>query len=173
MGERPVYSVSRGALTDQMAEHRDDRRRLSSAELDAWRGFLYAHSALIGALDAELVAAHDLPLRSYDVLVQLEGAPQRRLRMTDLSRSVLLSASGVSRLVDRLEADGLVCRQRCELDGRGYWAELTEEGLERLREARPTHLAGVRRRFLARMDESELETLGRLWRRLLSGDDAS
>jgi DNA-binding MarR family transcriptional regulator len=151
----------------------DDRRRLSQAELDAWRGFLRAHSALIRELDAELVAAHDLPLRSYDVLVQLEGAPGRRLRMTELSRSVLLSASGVSRLVDRLEADGLVCRQRCELDGRGYWAELTDKGLARLREARPTHLAGVRRRFLAQVGESELEALGRLWRRLLSGDDAS
>jgi DNA-binding MarR family transcriptional regulator len=151
----------------------DDRRTLSRTELDAWRGFLRAHSALMHELDAELVAAHDLPLRAYDVLVQLESAPGRRLRMTELSRSVLLSASGVSRLVDRLEVDGLVCRQRCELDGRGYWAELTDKGLGRLREARPTHLAGVRRRFLAQVDESELEALGRLWRRLLSGDAAS
>jgi DNA-binding MarR family transcriptional regulator len=156
-----------------MTGHPDDRRRLSSAELDAWLGLLRAHSSIIAELDAELIAAHGLPLRSYDVLVQLDDAPERRLRMSELSRSVLLSASGVSRLVDRLEADGLVCRQRCELDGRGYWAELTDEGRERLREARPTHLAGVRRRFLARMDENEIETLGRLWRRLLSGDAPS
>lgn len=156
-----------------MTRHDDEDTGLSAAELDAWRGFLRTHGALIRELDAELVAAHDLPLRSYDVLVQLEGAAEHRLRMTELSRSVLLSASGVSRLVDRLEADGLVCRQRCELDGRGYWTELTDRGLDRLREARPTHLAGVRRRFLARMDEGELETVVRLWRRLLSGDAPS
>jgi len=155
-----------------MTRHGGSDRVLSSSELDAWRGFLRTHGALIHELDAELVAAHDLPLRSYDVLVQLEGAAEHRLRMTELSRSVLLSASGVSRLVDRLEADGLVCRERCTLDGRGYWAELTDKGLAKLREARPTHLAGVRRRFLARLDENELETLGHLWQRLLPGDDA-
>jgi DNA-binding MarR family transcriptional regulator len=156
-----------------MSGHGDDDRALNTAELDAWRGFLRTHTVLIHELDADLLAAHDLPLRSYDVLVQLEGAAEHRLRMTELSRSVLLSASGLSRLVDRLESEGLVCRRRCELDGRGYWAELTSKGLAKLREARPTHLAGVRRLFLTRLDENELEALGRLWRQLLSAGDTT
>lgn len=142
---------------------------LSKAELGAWRGFLRVHSSLIRALDAELVTAHDLPLRSYEVLVHLSDAPGRRLRMTDLSRSVLLSASGVTRLVDRLEVQGLVCRSRCRLDGRGFWAELTEAGAAKLAAARPTHLAGVRRLFLAHVDDRELAALACLWERLLPG----
>ena len=99
----------------------------------------------------ELSAAHDLPLRSYEVLLLLEDAPRRRLRMADLSRSVLLSASGMTRLVDRLEREGLVGRERCPEDGRGYFAVLTDEGDRRLQEARATHLAGVRRLFLERL----------------------
>lgn len=142
---------------------------LSQAELGAWRGFLRVHSALIRTLDAELIAAHDLPLRSYEVLVYLNDAPGRRLRMTELSRSVLLSASGVTRLVDRLETQGLVCRSRCALDARGYWAELTEAGAARLAAARPTHLAGVRRLFLAHLGERDLATLARSWERMAPG----
>jgi DNA-binding MarR family transcriptional regulator len=145
------------------------REKLSATELGAWRGFLRVHSALIRALDAELVAGHDLPLRSYEVLVHLHDAPEHRLRMSELSRSVLLSASGVTRLVDRLEADGLVCRRRCELDGRGYWAELTAAGRDKIEEARATHLSGVRRLFLAQLDDPELSALARLWERLLPG----
>ena len=147
-------------------ERRDDQdgdgdRRLSSAELGAWRGFLRVHSALISELDAELVAAHDLPLRSYEVLVHLDGAPERRLRMTELSRSVLLSASGVSRLVDRLEATGSCAGSAASSTGAGYFAELTDAGRGEAAEARPTHLAGVRRLFLAHLDDGELDALGR------------
>ncbi len=142
---------------------------LTPLELAAWRGLLRVHSALVRQLDAELVAAHDLPLRSYEVLLHLEEAPGHRLRMIELSRSVLLSPSGVSRLVDRLEADGLVCRRRCELDARGYWTELTEAGLVKLRAARVTHLAGVRRLFLAKLSEADLRRLAALWERLQPG----
>lgn len=144
-------------------------QRLEPVELAAWRGLLRVHSALVRQLDAELVAAHDLPLRSYEVLLHLGDAPGRRLRMTELSRSVLLSPSGVSRLVDRLEADGLVGRRRCELDGRGYWTELTEAGLAKLTAARVTHLAGVRRLFLSKLSEADLRRLAELWERLQPG----
>jgi DNA-binding MarR family transcriptional regulator len=147
----------------------DQSRALSPAELGAWRGFLRVHSALTRELDAELVAAHGLPLHSYEVLVHLNDAPRRRLRMSELSRSVLLSASGVTRLVDRLESEGLVCRSRCELDGRGYWAELTEAGVGKLADARRTHLAGVRRRFLASVDDGELALLADIWERMVPG----
>ncbi len=143
--------------------------RLTPAELAAWRGMLRVHSGLFHELDAELEAEHRLSLRAYEVLVVLEGEPDHRLRMSDLSRSVLLSPSGVSRLVDRLEADGLVERQRCSDDGRGFYASLTDEGRRRLEEARATHLGGVRRLFLDRFAPEELDQLAAFWQRVDPG----
>jgi DNA-binding MarR family transcriptional regulator len=148
---------------------RDADGRLDAAELGAWRGMLRVHSALIRQLDADLTAAHGLPLRSYEVLLVLEDAPERRLRMSDLSHSVLLSASGVSRLVDRLEAEGYVRRMRCQSDGRGYFAVLTDDGLAKLHEARPTHLRGVRRLFLRYFEPHELDQLAACWDKVLPG----
>src|SRR3954452_24246165 len=81
-------------------------RELSSPELGAWRGFLRVHAALVKALDAELLEAHGLPLTSYEVLINLEAAPDHRRRMSELAESVLLSRSGMTGLVDRLERDG-------------------------------------------------------------------
>jgi DNA-binding MarR family transcriptional regulator len=152
-----------------VARQRQTGDRLSAAELSAWRGFLRVQSWIFRELDAELVAEHDLPLRSYEVLLLLEGAPQRRLRMSDLSRSALVSPSGVTRLVDRLEREGLVGRERCPEDGRGYYAVLTESGERRLREARKTHLAGVRRLFLDRLVDDDLRRLAAYWERLVPG----
>ncbi|MFA4964272.1 MAG: MarR family transcriptional regulator [Thermoleophilia bacterium] len=130
---------------------------------------LRVHASLIHELDADLSAEHGLPLRSYEVLLFLEDAPRQRLRMTDLSRSVLLSASGVSRLVDRLETEGYVARERCVDDGRGYYAVLTTGGAAKLTEARATHLAGVRRHFLERFDAADLARLAVYWERVLPG----
>ena len=152
-----------------MGGRTDTTGRLSREELGAWRGFLRVHSSLFHQLDAELSAADDLPLRSYEVLLLLEGAPQRRLRMSDLSRSVLLSPSGVTRLVDRLEREGLVTRERCAEDGRGYNAVLTEAGGARLQRARATHLAGVRRLFLDKLDDADLLQLAAFWEKLVPG----
>jgi DNA-binding MarR family transcriptional regulator len=142
---------------------------LGPAELAAWRGMLRAHASLFRDLDAELTAAHGLALRSYEVLLHLEEAPRHRLRMSDLSHSVLLSASGVSRLVDRLERDGLVCRERCSSDGRGYWAVLTSRGEMAFRDARATHLAGVRDLFVRHFSEADLTRLADYWERLAPG----
>jgi DNA-binding MarR family transcriptional regulator len=142
---------------------------LSPTELGAWRGFLRVHTALVRELDAELDAAHGLPLSSYDVLIYLRAAPDRRLRMAELADSVLLSRSGVTRLVDRLEREGLIKRDACTDDGRGLFAVLTDKGEELLSRARPTHLAGVRRRFLEHFDADELETLARYWERVHPG----
>lgn len=152
-----------------MATQRQTRVRLGAQELAAWRGFLRVQSSLFRELDAELTATHDLPLRSYEVLLLLEDAPQRRLRMSDLSRSVLLSPSGVTRLVDRLEREGLVRRERCPEDGRGYYAVLTDAGDRRLQEARATHLAGVRRLFLDRLEGDDLRRLAAYWDLLVPG----
>jgi DNA-binding MarR family transcriptional regulator len=152
-----------------VSKQRQSGARLGPEELSAWRGFLRVQSSLFRQLDVELSAAHDLPLRSYEVLLLLADAPQRRLRMTDLSRSVLLSASGMTRLVDRLEREGLVGRERCPEDGRGYFAVLTDEGDRRLQAARATHLAGVRRLFLDRLDDDDLRRLAAYWELLVPG----
>ena len=137
-----------------------------SRELAAWREFLRAHSRLIRTLEAELVTDAQLSLAAYDVLVQLAEAPGRRLRMTDLADALLLSRSGVTRLVDRLERIGLVERSRAVGDGRGVVARLTERGLTRLRAASDTHLAGISRHFAARLDGGELAVLHGLCARL-------
>jgi DNA-binding MarR family transcriptional regulator len=142
---------------------------LSAQKLAAWRGFLRVHSSLLHQLDAELSATHGLPLRSYEVLLLLNDAPARRLRMTDLSRSVLLSPSGVTRLVDRLVREGLVDRERCADDGRGSYAVLTAAGDRRLTAARSTHLAGVQRLFLGRFTDADLRVLAEYWDRVVPG----
>jgi DNA-binding MarR family transcriptional regulator len=143
---------------------------LADVELAAWRGMLRVHAGLVRALDAELEAAHDLPLTSYDVLIFLRAAPGKRLRMAELADSVLLSRSGVTRLVDRLEREGLLVRDTCTSDGRGCFAVLTERGEQVLARARPTHLEGVRRRFLDHFSEAELRLLAGYWGRF--GADA-
>jgi len=142
---------------------------LSTRELGAWRGFLRAHAALEKALDHELIAAHGLPLRSYEVLLFLAEAPDGRMRMCDLAESVLLSRSGVTRLADRLEAEGLLERVSCETDKRGLHAVITAEGRRRLTAARATHLAGVRERFLSRFSRTELDELAGFWERVVPG----
>ena len=152
-----------------MARTRQTTEDLGPAELAAWRGMLRVHASLLHDMDAELMVTHGLALRSYEVLLHLEHAPGRRLRMSDLSRSVLLSASGVSRLVDRLERQGLVGRERCSEDGRGYWAVLTVRGEKEFREARATHLAGVRRLFLRHFSGDDLVRLADYWERVLPG----
>ncbi len=139
---------------------------LSERELAAWRGMLEAHAALISRLDAELERDHGLPLSSYEVLMYLSDSEDGRLRMGELAERLLLSRSGITRLVDRLERQGLVERRRCDDDGRGFNAELTEAGWQKIGVARPAHLAGVRRHFLARIEEPELATLASVWARL-------
>ena len=136
-------------------------------QLAAWRAFLRAHASITRALEAELVTEQELSLASYDVLVQLAEAPDRRLRMTELADAVLLSRSGVTRLVDRLEKGGLVARCPVESDGRGVAARLTDAGLTRLRTASRTHLRGVAHHFVAQLDDSELHALERISRRLV------
>ena len=145
---------------------------LSSAELAAWRGMLRSYAALVRDLDAELRTGHDLSLHEYEVLLTLAEAPDGLMRMSDLAAAVVLSQSGLTRLVDRLVRDGSLARTRCEADRRGLNAELTDAGRSRYLEARVTHLAGVRSRFLDRFDEAELGVLGGFWERVLPGATA-
>jgi DNA-binding MarR family transcriptional regulator len=146
---------------------------LAAEELAAWRGMLRVHSALVKALDAELLAAHELPLTSYEVLINLQAAPGRRRRMAELADGVLLSRSGMTRLVDRLEREGLLERDRCTDDGRGTFAVLTDKGDALLADARRTHLDGVRERFLQHFEPHELRGLAAFWDRVLPGASGS
>jgi DNA-binding MarR family transcriptional regulator len=146
-----------------------DGRPLEDRELRAWRGLLRIHASLSKALDAELDAEHGLPLTSYEVLLFLSDAEDGKMRMCDLADSVLLSRSGLTRLVDRLERDGLLVRESCASDARGAFAKLTEGGREKLRTARETHLQGVRSLFLEHFTEEEQELLASFWERVLPG----
>ena len=142
---------------------------LSPEELGAWRGLLRVHSALVKALDAEMLVQQRLPLTSYEVLINLQAAPGKRRRMAELADSVLLSRSGMTRLVDRLEREGLLERDTCTDDGRGTFAVLTDKGEETLARTRPAHLDGVRDRFLRHFSPDELRQLAAYWDRLVPG----
>ncbi len=140
---------------------------LSRRELAAWRGMLETHTRLVAELDAELERDHGLPLTSYEVLMYLGDSERDSLRMGELAERLLLSRSGITRLVDRLERQGLVERRRCPVDGRGFEASLTDAGRTKLAAARPSHLAGVRRHFIARLEPGDLDSLAGVWQRLL------
>ncbi|MEH3052469.1 MAG: MarR family transcriptional regulator [Patulibacter minatonensis] len=140
---------------------------LSPRELAAWRGMLRVHARVTQVLDAEMRDAHGLTVSQYEVLLFLGDAPDHRVRMADLAARVLLTRSGVTRLVDRLVDLGFVERCAAEGDGRGAYAQLTKGGAEVLRAARRTHLRGVREQFLGRLDDDEQEALGDAWLRVL------
>jgi DNA-binding MarR family transcriptional regulator len=142
---------------------------LAGSELNAWRGLLRAQAALVKTLDAELEQAHGLPLSSYEVLLFLDHSADKRMRMCDLADSALLSRSGLTRLIDRLEREQLVERVLCEHDARGAYAELTAAGAAKLADARATHLAGVREHYLKHFDEAELELLADFFERVAPG----
>ena len=147
--------------------NRDGRgTRLSDAEQAAWGGFLRAYARVVNALDEELTELHNLPLSSYDVLVQLERAPNGELRMSELADAVVLSRSGLTRLVSRLVDQGLCTRRECENDARGSYAVITDAGRARLAEARATHLRGVRERFLGHLSDADQRRLEAIWERV-------
>jgi DNA-binding MarR family transcriptional regulator len=160
----------RGSMVVRMATTADPGKAalLTTRELRAWRGMLRAHAALAKALDAQLEAAHGLQLSSYEVLMYLADAEDERMRMCDLASSILLSRSGLTRLVDRLQREGLLERVACDADARGAFAKLTPTGRERLAAARATHLAGVREMFLDLFTPDEQEFLGEAWDRVLA-----
>jgi DNA-binding MarR family transcriptional regulator len=139
----------------------------SDWRVGVWRSFLRAHAEVIRELERELAAQTGMPLTWYDVLLQLAEAPQRRLRMAELADRVLLSRSGLTRLVDRLQAEGLVHRERSRDDARGTFTVLTAEGMNRLRAAAPVHLAGIERHWLSHFDDAGLRQLGELLGRLV------
>jgi DNA-binding MarR family transcriptional regulator len=132
---------------------------LTEAEMRAWQALLHAHHQVVGSLDRELRERHDLAFAEYDVLLRLARSPGRSLRMSDLAERVLLSPSGLTRLVDRLEERGLVERAADRADRRVAYASLTPRGLRELRGAARTHLRGIREHFTGRLSEPQLRTI--------------
>ncbi len=144
---------------------------LTEHELAAWRGMLQVHARVTQQLDAQMHAEHGLSVSAYEVLMFLAGAPDHRMRMSDIAERVLLSRSGCTRLVDRLVELGYVTRCAATTDGRGLYAQLTETGRSKARVARATHLAGVREFFLGRLTATDQIALGDIWSRFAPAAD--
>jgi DNA-binding MarR family transcriptional regulator len=134
--------------------------------MSAWHSMLRAHASVVRRLEAELIAEQGLSLPAYEVLSHLSEMPDRSLRMTELSEAALLSPSGVTRLVDKLQREGLVRRRRCAADARVIYCELTDAGIARLVTAYPTHLRGVREHMVDKLDRDDLrgvaDSMGKL-----------
>lgn len=138
---------------------KDDSCVDNDIKMTAWRAFLTAHARVTAILEDELERERSLPLTWYDVLLQLREAPGQRLRMSELAGAVLLSKSGLTRLVDRMCAAGLTGRSADEEDRRGRWVSLTPAGRSRLRDAAPVHLRGIAEHFTRRISDDDARTL--------------
>lgn len=139
--------------------------------ITAWRTFLEAHAAVSQVLDQELRTERGLPLTWYDVLVNLDEAPAGRLRMQHLANAVLFSRSGLTRLVDRMEKDGLVRREPCANDARGTFAVLTPAGRRTLRRAAPVHLRGIEAHFLHHLNDGDVRAIGSALQKVLQASE--
>ena len=125
----------------------------------AWQAFFEAHAAVVPALEAEMLAEHGFNMRWYDVLLQLAAAPDRRLTMGELSDAVVITKGGLTKLVDRMAAAGLVTRERQAGDRRVTPVRLTQAGWEAYQNARRTHHRGVAEHFLDQLSRDELAAL--------------
>ncbi|MFI5385954.1 MAG: MarR family winged helix-turn-helix transcriptional regulator [Fimbriimonadales bacterium] len=134
-------------------------KELSKQGLEAWKGLLLAHATLVEQIDFEMAQANLLPLDWYDALLALEDAPNRRLKMSDLADQVLLSKSGLTRLVDRLEAKGYICRVNCRADRRVSYAVLTPEGLKAREASWPTYRAAIQEHFASQLSDEEAKVV--------------
>ena len=153
--------MARGTLT----------RKATPTELVPFVNFLRAHAAVVRELSSELVAAHGLTINDYEVLLHLSRAEGNRMRRVDLAQEVLLTPSGITRLLEGLERAGFVERVACKEDLRVSYAQLTPAGRTKLRAAGKTHVAGIHRRFLDHFDEGERVLVGELLERLTEGED--
>jgi DNA-binding MarR family transcriptional regulator len=136
----------------------------------AWVRFLRAHAAVTRELSVRLEAEHGLTLNDYEVLLQLYFAPERAMRRVDIARAVLLTASGITRLLDGLERSGLVEKKACSTDARVSYAHLTEAGVDKFEEARAMHLSDIDELFGSNFSPDERDTLAALLGRLPLAD---
>lgn len=137
----------------------------SSPAVDAWVGLLRAHAAATRSLSAGLLAEHGLSINDYEALLHLSREP-RGIRRVDLAGKLLLTASGVTRLLDGLEEAGWVAKRSCDTDARVTYAVLTDAGREKFLEAQCSHVRAIRETFESRLGADELRTLAALLERL-------
>jgi DNA-binding MarR family transcriptional regulator len=142
------------------ADGTEDPPWLDETEQSVWRQYISIMRLLPDRLNASLTRGHGLTLIDYEVLARLSEAPLRRLRMTELAEGALLSKSRLSHQISRMEKEGLVRREPCETDGRGFFAVLTDAGWERLLQAVPTHVRDVREAFVSPLSREQLTALG-------------
>jgi len=143
-----------------------DEPKLTREERLSWRALFEAHALVLRRIDEDLSRADVGSLTDYDVLYTLYLSPERRVRLAELATAALLSRSGLSRLVDRLEAKGFLRREPCEDDRRGAFAHLTDEGVEELRRIWKIYSAGIARYFFPTLTAEETETVGRIFGRV-------
>ena len=143
-----------------------DKSTLEGVALGAWRSYLQSHAAIVRELDASLLVEHGMTTRDYEVLLYLAQSDDRKLPMSALAERTMLTRSGITRLVDGLVACGLIERVSCERDARVSYAQITDTGYEKLRDAGCTHVASIERLFLAHFTPSELELLSEMLSRL-------
>ena len=144
---------------------------LDGVSLEAWRGYLLSHAAITRQLDADLVTLHGITARDYEAMLFLAHEPERNMPMSELADRTMLTRSGATRLVDGLAKIGLVERVACAKDARVSYAQLTDAGLKRLREASRTHAEGIRLTFLRHFSEDEVAQLADLLGRLPGADE--
>jgi DNA-binding MarR family transcriptional regulator len=144
----------------------DGTSSLDGDALDAWRSYLQSHATIVRMLDAELISEHGITTRDYEVLLYLAQAPARKLPMSALAESTMLTRSGITRLVDGLVDGGFIERVSCSNDARVSYAHLTDEGFAKLRDAGCTHVGSIRRLFLEHFDADEIRRLATLLGRL-------
>src|SRR5690242_5004473 len=169
--EDPAGSGMAQAGTSAVGSVGSGTAHTEDAVVDAWRGLLVAHSRLVPAVEADLRAAGQVPLSWYDVLLELNAAPDRRLRMSELGQRAVLSRTRVSRVVDELAAAGLAERQPDQADGRSSFAALTPAGREALRRAWPVYRQAIHRQLTARLTPQQCRELATLLGQLITADD--
>jgi DNA-binding MarR family transcriptional regulator len=147
-------------MTEQRTKWLDD------CEMASWRAYIVGSALLEYRLNRELQLTHGLSIADYEIMARLSEQPDLRMRMSELANEIAHSKSRISHQIRRLEAEGLVRRDECPNDGRGVLAVLTEKGLAKLREAAPTHVAGVREHMVDLLEPDELKVLAGVFERL-------
>ena len=150
-----------------MASTQNAPKWLNPREMKAWRSYIVASRRLLDALDTDLVG-HDLTMADYEVLAQLSDAPDRRMRMSELAETAMISKSRLSHRMKVMESAGWVRRELCKEDRRGSWAVMTEKGWKAIVAAAPSHVASVRDRFVDHLTTKDQEDLAKIFDRLLS-----
>jgi DNA-binding MarR family transcriptional regulator len=142
-----------------------------SVSVESFVALVRAYSHVVRELNAQLTADHGLTISDYEVLLRLSRADDQRMRRVDLANQVLLTASGITRLLDGLERQGFVARAACDSDRRVVYAVLTADGKEKLHLASETHVAQIEEYFTSRFDQAQLAELHGLLSRVEPGEE--